>query len=53
MFFPEPYLVHSISVIKQVYKVLEVRRAAHLKMNESRGPGERVSGERGGNHTTD
>ena len=38
---------------KQVYKVLEVSRAAQLKMNESRGPGERVCGERGGNHTTD
>ena len=46
-------VIYSVFCYKQVYKVLEVSRAAQLKMNESRGPGERVFGERGGNHTTD
>ena len=33
---------------KQVYKCCNLSREAQLKMNESRGPGERVFGERGG-----
>ena len=54
MFFSEPYLVlFIIKVSKQVYKVLWWSRIFQLKINESRGPGERVSGECGGNHTTD
>ena len=54
MFFSEPYLVlFIIKVSKQVYKALWWSRIFQLKINESRGPGERVSGECGGNHTTD
>ena len=54
MFFSEPYLVlFIIMVSKQVYKELWWSRIFQLKINESRGPGERVSGECGGNHTTD
>ena len=54
MFFSEPYLVlFIIKVSKQVYKVMWWSRIFQLKINESRGPGERVSGECGGNHTTD
>ena len=54
LFFSEPYLVlFIIKVSKQVYKVLWWSRIFQLKINESRGPGERVSGECGGNHTTD
>ena len=41
-------VIYSVFCYKQVYKVLEVSRAAQLKMNESQGPGERVFGERGG-----
>ena len=37
----------------KVYKVLCQCRVIHLKIDESRGPGERVAGECGGNHTTD
>ena len=35
------------------YKVLCLVFSPHLKVDEPRGPGERVSGESGGNYTTD